>query len=254
MEDGRRLSDPQNLPHSPSLHEGVDTHKSQGAFRTQLPESSPAPLLQPHTRSQGGGQSQKHIGSQHEALPTVGRPSRCQSHRVSYPPPARLGGGCVCVWDACWNSVWGQQLILGWQPPPQGSRRVTCAHSLVLRPRGLPGADLTATDRLTSRVMMQQSRATHTVQWAEGWWRPCGDIVDTHGACVLMLERGDDSSHSVGPALFHLAPQKTSKTVVGFSSRLPTPSDTAASKPFTYPAEGPSWHSQGHLPHTLHLA
>lgn len=118
LEDGRRLSDPQNLPHSPSLPEGMDTHKSQGAFRTQLSESTPAPLLQPHTRPQGGGQGQKHTGGQHEALPRpmVGRPSRCQSHRVSY-PPARLGAGGVCVWDAYWNLVWGQQLILGWQRP-----------------------------------------------------------------------------------------------------------------------------------------
>ena len=98
LEDGRRLSDPQNLPHSPSLCEGMDTYRSQGVFRTQLPESTPAPLLQPHTRPPGGGQGQKHIGGHQEALPrpTVGRPSRCQSHRVSF-PPARLGGVCVCV-------------------------------------------------------------------------------------------------------------------------------------------------------------
>ena len=62
-----------------------------------------------------------------------------------------------------------------------------------------------------------------------------------------MLERGDASPHHVGPALFHLAPQKTSEAVVGFSSGLPTPSDTTTSKPFTYQAEGPCWHSQGHL-------
>ena len=83
-----------------------------------------------------------------------------------------------------WGCVWGGRLLelsVGsaahpWlaAPPPQGSRRVTCAHSLVLRPRGLPGADLTPTDCLTSRVMMQQSRDAHTAQWAEGWWRPSG--------------------------------------------------------------------------------
>ena len=88
----------QNLPHSPSLCEGMDTYRSQGVFRTQLPESTPAPLLQPHTRHPGGGQGQKHRGGHQEALPRpmVGRPSRCQSHRVSF-PPARLGGGGMCV-------------------------------------------------------------------------------------------------------------------------------------------------------------
>lgn len=33
----------------------------------------------------------------------------------------------MCVWVACWNSVWGQQLILGWQPPtPRQQKGDTC--------------------------------------------------------------------------------------------------------------------------------
>ena len=102
LEDGRRLSDPQNLPHSPSLHEGVDTHKSQGAFRTQLPESTPAPLLQPHTRPQGGGQGQKHTGGHHEA--------HYPAPWWAGPPDARVTGSAILQPD------WGVGVCVGGTP------------------------------------------------------------------------------------------------------------------------------------------
>ena len=102
LEDGRRLSDPQNLPHSPSLHEGVDTHKSQGAFRTQLPESTPAPLLQPHTRPQGGGQGQKHTGGHHEA--------HYPAPWWAGPPDARVTGSAIL------QPEWGVGVCVGGTP------------------------------------------------------------------------------------------------------------------------------------------
>lgn len=167
------------------------------------------------------------------------------------------GWGYVCGLPAGTRCGVSSSSLPG-SPPPHGSRRVTRAHSLVLRPRGLPGADLTPTGCLTSRVMMQQGREAHAEQWAEGWGRPIGDTAAGASghpwSCVPTWERGGASPHRVGPALFHLAPQKTSEAVAGFSFRLPTPSDTPASKPFTYQAEGPCWHSRATFHTHLHLA
>lgn len=164
----------------------------------------------------------------------------------------------MCVWVACWNLVWGQQLILGWQPPtPRQQKGDTCplprseAKGAV---RGRPdpyrlpdvqGDDATRQGG-TRRAVGRGLGATQWGHSSSGQW--------TSMELCANARKGGASPHRVGPALFHLAPQKTSEAVAGFSFRLPTPSDTPASKPFTYQAEGPCWHSRATFHTHLHLA
>lgn len=167
------------------------------------------------------------------------------------------GWGCVCGLPAGTQCGVSSSSLAG-SPPPHGSRRVTRAHSLVLRPRGLPGADLTPTGCLTSRVMMQQGREAHTVQWAEGWGRPNGDTAaGASGHSWSLCANAGKGGCFPPPCGARSLPLSTSENQRGGGWLLLQAANAfrhPRKQTLHLPGRGPLLALQGHFPHTPPLS